>query len=181
MNVDHCLYGSFCVFAGKPFPILLGSTPSLGITAGSDGIVRLSSTYSHFCRHKCLGNITGRFTAFESLNHPGYFLSHYWFILKLQYATERFVLCPYCHAISYAFLHNRPWKSAWIKSISSELDITIHVITSQFSFYCDVISNQLWDHHHNEDWASETQARCVKIIIYVVIYGFYGFAMSCKK
>ena len=143
MNVDHCLYGSFCVFAGKPFPILLGSTPSLGITAGSDGIVRLSSTYSHFCRHKCLGNITGRFTAFESLNHPGYFLSHHWFILKLQYATERFVLCPYCHAISYAFLHNRPWKSAWMKSISNELDITIHVITSQLCRYCDVISNQL--------------------------------------
>ena len=31
------------------------------------------------------------------------------------------------------FLHDRPWISSWIKSISSELDITIHVIVSQLS------------------------------------------------
>ena len=51
------------------------------------------------------------------------------------------------YAINLAFLHDRPWISTWIKSISDELDITIHVMASQFSRYCDVISNRLWRHH----------------------------------
>ena len=37
----------------------------------------------------------------------------------------------------------------WIKSISNELDITIHVIESQLSGHCDVISIRLWRHQQN--------------------------------
>ena len=57
------------------------------------------------------------------------------------------------------FLHNWPWISPWIKSISNELDITIHMIASQLSGHCDVISNWLRRHHQNENWASETWGR----------------------
>ena len=47
------------------------------------------------------------------------------------------------------FLHDRSWISPWIKSISNELNIIIHVITSQLSGYCDVINNRLWRHQQN--------------------------------
>ena len=76
------------------------------------------------------------------------------------------------------FLHGHPWILQWIKSIFYKLDITIHGIVSQLSRYCDVINNPLWCHQQNEDWASETRGRCVKIVIFIVIY---GFVMSCKK
>ena len=66
----------------------------------------------------------------------------------------------------------------WIISISNELDITIHVIVSQLSGHCDVISNQLWHHQQNKNWASETQGWCVKIVI---VSAIYGFIMLCKK
>ena len=61
------------------------------------------------------------------------------------------------------FLHDRPRILPWMKSKSNELDITIHVIASQLSCHCDVISNWLWRHHQNENQASETRRRCVKI------------------
>ena len=67
------------------------------------------------------------------------------------------------------FLHDRPWISPWIKSISNELDISVHVIASQLSRYCDVIRNRLWRHQWNEDRASETRGRCVKIVVFIVI------------
>ena len=38
-----------------------------------------------------------------------------------------------------------------MKSISNELDSTIHVIASQLSRKCDVISNRLWRHQRNEN------------------------------
>ena len=76
------------------------------------------------------------------------------------------------------FLCDRPWTSPWIKSISDELDIINHVITSQLSHYCDAISNRLWCHQQNEDWGRETSGHCVKIVIFMVIY---GFLMSCEK
>ena len=75
-------------------------------------------------------------------------------------------------------LHDRPWISPWIKSISNELDTTIHMIASQLSRYCDVICNRLWRHQLNEDRASETRGRCVNIVVFVIIY---GYIMSCKK
>ena len=65
----------------------------------------------------------------------------------------------------YIFLHDWPWISPWIKSISNELDITIHVIAAQLSCYCDVMSNRLWRHQQGEDWVSETRGRCVKIVV----------------
>ena len=57
---------------------------------------------------------------------------------------------PMMDKFTYAYLlHDRPWISPWIKSISIELDIIIHVIASQLSRYCDVISNRLWRHRHD--------------------------------
>ena len=64
-----------------------------------------------------------------------------------------------------SFLHDRPWISPWIKSISNELEITIQVIASQLSGHCDVISNRLLRHQQNEKQASETWGRCVKIVV----------------
>ena len=80
--------------------------------------------------------------------------------------------------ICIVFLHDRSWISSRIKSISNELDIIIHVITSLLCCYCGVISNQLWRHQQNEDRASETRGRCVNIAAFIVIY---GCVMSCKK
>ena len=67
------------------------------------------------------------------------------------------------------FLHDQPWISLWIKWISKELDITIHMITSQLSGYCDVINNQLWRHQQNINPASEAQGWCVKIVVFIII------------
>ena len=39
------------------------------------------------------------------------------------------------------------------------------MIGPQLSCYCDVISNRLWRHQQNEDRASETRGRCVKIVV----------------
>ena len=64
------------------------------------------------------------------------------------------------------------------KSIYNELEITIHVIASKLSRYCDAIRNRLWRHQQNEDRASETRVRCVKIVVFIVIY---GFVVSYKK
>ena len=52
------------------------------------------------------------------------------------------------------------------------------MIASQLSGHCDLISNQLWCHQQNENWASETRDRCVKIVVSIVIS---AFVMSCKK
>ena len=38
-------------------------------------------------------------------------------------------------SVNHPFLDDRPWISPWIKSISNELDLTIHVIVSQLSRY----------------------------------------------
>ena len=68
------------------------------------------------------------------------------------------------------FLTRPAVNTAVIKTISNELDITIHVIASHLSRYCDVINNQLWTHHQNEDRASETtRRRCIKIVVFIVI------------
>ena len=62
-------------------------------------------------------------------------------------------------------LHDRPRVSRWIKSISNELDVVIHVFASQLSGHCDVISNRLWRHQQSENWVSETRERCPKIVV----------------
>ena len=72
----------------------------------------------------------------------------------------------------HCFLHDWPWISLWIKSISYESDITIHVITSQLSGHCHVISNRLWRHQLNENQVIETRGLCVKLFVFIVIYGF---------
>ena len=58
----------------------------------------------------------------------------------------------------------RSWISPWIKLIFYELDIAIHVITSQLLCHCDVFSDRLWRHQQNENWVSEPRERCVKIV-----------------
>ena len=94
--------------------------------------------------------------------------------LKNKFSTKRFtVLCDMS-----GFLRSRPRILPWTKSISDELDINAHVIASQLSGHCDVISNRLWRHQQNVNRASETRDRCVKIIVFIVIY---GFVMPCKK
>ena len=80
--------------------------------------------------------------------------------------------------INSNLVHDLPWISPWKKSISNELNITIHVIASQLSHNCHVISNRLWRHQQNEDRASETRGRCVVIVVFIVIH---WFVMSCKK
>ena len=68
--------------------------------------------------------------------------------------------------ISYpSFLHDRPWISPWIKSISNELDITCHVFASQSSGHCDAIADRLWRHQRNGMRASETRGLWVKILV----------------
>ena len=66
---------------------------------------------------------------------------------------------------SAIFLHDRPWISPWIKSISNELDITCHVFASQFSSHCDVITDRLWRHQQNVMRASEPWGLCVEILV----------------
>ena len=109
--------------------------------------------------------------------------------------------CFLCHGCAFAFIDihdyvNWSWFQMcrttcmhfrWIECHEyscewnwylNELDITIHVIASQLSGHCDVISNRLWCHQQNKNQASETRGRCVKIIVFIVIY---RFVMSCKK
>ena len=62
---------------------------------------------------------------------------------------------------------------SWFLRIVPQLDITIHVITSQLSGHCDVISNRLWRHQQIENQTSEMRGRYVNII-FIVIYGFYA-------
>ena len=61
------------------------------------------------------------------------------------------------------FLHDRPWISLWIKSISNELDITCHMFASQLFGHCEVIANRLWRDQKNVKRTSETRRWCVKI------------------
>ena len=78
------------------------------------------------------------------------------------------------------FLHDRPRILPWMKSKSNELDIIIHVIASQLSCHCDVISNWLWRHQQNEkpgQWNTKTMCKD-KIVVFIAIY---GFVISCKK
>ena len=63
------------------------------------------------------------------------------------------------------FLHDWTWISLWIKSISNELEITCHVLSSQLSGHCDIIANQLWRHQQSVKRASETRGWCVKILV----------------
>ena len=76
------------------------------------------------------------------------------------------------------FLHDRPWISPWIQLTYNELNITVHVITSQFSSYCDVPNKRFWRHQQNVNPAIEARGRCVKIVVFIVIF---IVVMSCKK
>ena len=75
-------------------------------------------------------------------------------------------------------LLTQPAVNIYIKAISNELDIIIHVTTSQLSGYCDIITNRLWRHRQKVNPASEARGWCVKIIIFIVIF---IVIMLCKK
>ena len=77
-----------------------------------------------------------------------------------QVASATYIKVRKCY-----FLHDRPWISPQMISISNELLITIHMSASQLSGHCDVISSWLWRHQQNENRASETRGRCVKIVV----------------
>ena len=47
------------------------------------------------------------------------------------------------------------------------------MIASQLSGICDVISNRLGRHQQNDNRASETWGWCIKIVVFIVIYGLY--------
>ena len=71
------------------------------------------------------------------------------------------------------------WKlsSSYTTGVNIAMNnIDFHVIESRLSGHYDVISNWLWRHQQYENRASETLGRCVKIFIFVMIY---GFIMSC--
>ena len=107
----------------------------------------------------------------------------YW--MSIPYAVSRCVMYLVVYLfnlhkfmIYIYFLHDRPWISPWIKSISKGLDITCHVFASQLSGHCDAIANRLWRHQQSVKRASGTRGWCVKILVFSIIY---GFVMSCKK
>ena len=83
---------------------------------------------------------------------------------------EHFGICFYIGNEYYGFLHDRPWISPWIKSISNEWDITCHVFASQWSGHCDVIVNRLWRHQQSVKRVSKTRGWCVKILVFSVIF-----------
>ena len=85
-----------------------------------------------------------------------------------------FVYCVHhwcIYSTNQYFLYDPLWISPWIKSISNKSDITIHGIAPQWPGHCDVIGNRLWRYQQNVNRTSETQCRCVKIIIFIIIYG----------
>ena len=83
------------------------------------------------------------------------------------YTTQH--ICPFTNSQYISFLHDQPWISPSIKSISYELDIIIHVIAVKLFCHCDVVNNRLWRHQQNVNWASATLCRCMKTIGFIVI------------
>ena len=55
-------------------------------------------------------------------------------------------------------LHTQLWISLWIKSISNESDIIIHVIASKLSGHCDVISSRFNFEFKPNEW--DTGSMC---------------------
>ena len=111
--------------------------------------------------------VTRSFDAFLGLHLINLLSKHsrgWWF------ETLSHLLWRHCNGTEVSkreFLHDRPWISPWIKSISNELDITCHVFVSQLHGHCDVIANPLWRHQQNVKRARETRGWCVKILVLV--------------
>ena len=72
---------------------------------------------------------------------------------------------------NYDYIHDRPWISPWIKLIFNDLDVTFHMFESKYSGNCDIISNWLWCHLQNVFSTSKKQCQCVRVVIFLVIYG----------
>ena len=124
---------------------------------------------------ECIHNRMMIFIIFASVNAHMGSQQTFWILgFDQSILKEKLIM----KVVYLSFLHNLPWISPWIKSISNKLDINIHIIMSQLSGHCDVISNRLWCHQQNQNRASETWGQCVKIVIFIVIY---ESVMSCKK
>ena len=54
-------------------------------------------------------------------------------------------------------LYDRPCISSWINPMFNELDILFHVVASELSGHCDVISKRLWCRQQNVNWANEAR------------------------
>ena len=106
-----------------------------------------------FCLHDhhsfddCQINTESNLSHVHKLSIPLAFIEYYifWPIMVVSPALFCINKGEYC-----IFLHDLPWISPWIKSICNELDIIIHVIASQLSGHCDVISNRLWRHQQKK-------------------------------
>ena len=118
-----------------------------------------STSVAHvpWCMSGSLTVAVKTFPAFPAHTHPNftYMIRGPWHLTGHHWVISHTPLYKY-------FLHDWTWISPWIKSISNELDIIIHVIVSG---HCDVISNRLWRHQQNENRASETRGRFVKIVV----------------
>ena len=153
-------------------------------------VVHIQYPSTWCCNSPLFRNITQTYHSWRrrhSSRHPGSMLLWYLFPSMLRNSGNKHKNNPLVsaetvrHSSTYIilyFLHDRPWISPWIKSISNELDIICHVFASQLSGHCDVIANRLWRHQQNVKRASETRGWCVKILVFSVIF---GFVMSCKK
>ena len=152
--------------------LLLQEDPS-GVARDTDdiGCLATSNQWPHIHQGASQAQAFGKCHQDSSTNHHTHvhkFITKWLFKIHIAFSAVVVLL----------FLHDRPWISPWIKSISNELHITCHVYTSQLSGHCDVIANRLWRHQQNVKRASETRGWCVKILVFSVIY---GFVMSCKK
>ena len=79
--------------------------------------------------------------------------------------------------VLYMYTTGREYHREYNRYLT-KLDITSHVWASQLSDHCDVINNRYWRHQQNVNRSNEVRCRCVKIVFFIIIY---GFVMSCKK
>ena len=131
---------------------------------------RLGPTWWFDWRGECDDRKCWRFIENDIIPHPIYLPPGWCRILETRLPRMKKTKCVFGF-----FLHDRPWISPWIKTISNEIDIICHVFASQLSGHCDVIANRLWRHQQK---ASETLRWNVKILVFSVNH---GFVMSCKK
>ena len=94
---------------------------------------------------------------------------------KCRYSLQNTIIKLYADLIMHIFnfLHNRPWISLWIKSITNELDIIIHsclAIVTSSAIDCDVISWTKIERGDTGTMCKDHRFCCV-----------YGFVRLCKK
>ena len=85
--------------------------------------------------------------------------------IRVLIVIPKSVVWPICHCLG---LGHETMVCAVCRFIfvskSYELDIIFHVLASQLSCYCVIISNWLWRHLPNVNRASEMQGRYVNMV-----------------